>query len=248
VSAADVANADVVIHHALHIALKVGLEQTHEEVDLSAGTAKVILKREGVECEPWKADARGGFRNELDAFGPLLMAEEALEGTMAGPAAVSIHDDGDMLGQALGLERRVNGALLRSQLIDAQGARRVQRTRLYVALAAWKPDARLERKGAMPRLEKGHGSDRPSNGGTLLLGQISHGRSKGAATSTLAQAEMGRNRRNEGQQREALGLVRLWETAADSDSKWAEYDGPEVQAVRRRPMAASRTAPYKRVR
>ena len=52
----------------------------------------------------------------------LLVAQEALERAAAGPAAVAVHDDGDVLGQALRLERRVDGALLRGQLMDAQRA------------------------------------------------------------------------------------------------------------------------------
>jgi hypothetical protein len=60
---------------------------------------------------------------KLHAFRPLLVAEEPLQRAMAGPAAVPVHDDGDVLGQALRLERRVHSALFRGQLMDAQRAR-----------------------------------------------------------------------------------------------------------------------------
>ena len=112
VGAADVADADVVVHHALHVALKVALEQAHEEVDLGARAAQVVFQRKGVKREPGQADARGGFRDQLDALGALLVAEKALERTLAGPAAVAVHDDGHVLGQPLGLQRRIDGALL----------------------------------------------------------------------------------------------------------------------------------------
>jgi len=41
------------------------------------------------------------------------MAEEALQRTVSGPAAVAIHDDGDVLRQALRLQRLINGAFFR---------------------------------------------------------------------------------------------------------------------------------------
>ncbi len=98
VGAADVLHADVVVHHALEVGLKISLEQAHEEVDLGAGAAEVVFQREGVEGEPGKADTRGGFGNQLHAVGALLVAEEALERAVACPTAIAVHDDSDMLG------------------------------------------------------------------------------------------------------------------------------------------------------
>ena len=122
VGAPDVADADVVVHHALHVVLEVGLQQAHQEIDLGARTAKVVFQRERVERQPGQADARSGFGNELDALGSLLMAEKALERTMSGPAAVAVHDDGHVLGQALGFQRRIDGALFGCELMDARRA------------------------------------------------------------------------------------------------------------------------------
>jgi hypothetical protein len=56
------------------------------------------------------------------------------------------------------------------------------------------------------KAQKDRDSGRPGNGGTLRMGQTNPDRSKGAATSTLAQAVMGRNRPNEGSQRNVPGL------------------------------------------
>ena len=101
--AADIADTHVVVHHALQVALEVGLEQAHEEADLGAGTAQIVFQGEGVKSEPGQADARGGFGDQLHAFGALLVAEEALERSLSGPAAVAVHDDGHVLGQPLRL-------------------------------------------------------------------------------------------------------------------------------------------------
>ena len=100
VDAADVGHADVVVVHALDVADEVGPEELHEEVDLGLGAAQIVLEREGVEGEPGKIDAGGGLDDELDGLGTLLVAEEALEGALSGPAAVAVHDDGDVLGDS----------------------------------------------------------------------------------------------------------------------------------------------------
>ena len=68
VGAADVLHAHIVVHHALHVALQVGLEQAHEEVDLGAGAAQAVLKGKGVEREPGQADAGGCFSNQSARF------------------------------------------------------------------------------------------------------------------------------------------------------------------------------------
>ncbi len=98
VGAADVGHADVVVVHALDVADEVALEELHEEADLGLGAAQVVFEREGVEGEPGKIDAGGGLDDVLDGLGALLVAEEALEGAFAGPAAIAVHDDGDVLG------------------------------------------------------------------------------------------------------------------------------------------------------
>ena len=108
VGAADVGHADVVVVHPLDVADEVALEELHEEADLGLGAAQVVFEREGVEGEPGKIDARGGFDDVLNGFGAFLMAEEALEGAFAGPAAIAVHDDGDVLGNFCGVELPVD--------------------------------------------------------------------------------------------------------------------------------------------
>ena len=122
VGAADVGHADVVVVHALDVADEVGLEELHEEADLGLGAAQIVFEREGVEGDPGKVDARGGFDDVLDGLGALLMAEEALEGALAGPAAVAVHDDGDVLRKAREVEGVVDRALLGRELVRPVGA------------------------------------------------------------------------------------------------------------------------------
>src|SRR5579863_1852170 len=62
------------------------------------------------------------------------MAEEALQGTIPGPAAVAVHDDSHMFGQALRFQRRIYGALFRCELMNAQRAWRIQMTCLLLRI------------------------------------------------------------------------------------------------------------------
>jgi len=123
VGAADVSHADVVVVHALDVSDEVALEELHEKADLGLGAAEIVLEREGVEGEPGQVDAGGGLYDELDGLGALLVAEEALEGAFAGPAAIAVHDDGDVLGDFGGIELAVEGLLLRRELVNAAGVR-----------------------------------------------------------------------------------------------------------------------------
>jgi len=107
---------------------------------------------------------------------------------------------------------------------------------------------RLDRNGPWPRHRKDPGSGRPTIGWAFRTEQSSPGRRKGAATSTLAQAVMGRNRFNRTTALRCAQRCGCGNAATLADSKWAENLGSKVQAVRRRPVAASRTAPYSRVR
>ncbi len=115
--AADVGHADVVGVHALDVGDEVGLEELHQEGHFRFRTAQIVFEREGVEGDPGDVDARGGFDDVLDGLGALLVAEEALEGAFAGPAAVAVHDDGDVLREAREIEGVVDRALFGSELV-----------------------------------------------------------------------------------------------------------------------------------
>lgn len=49
------------------------------------------------------------------------MAQKAFEGTFACPAAIAIHNDGDMLRNFGGVELLIDGLLLRGELMKAAG-------------------------------------------------------------------------------------------------------------------------------
>ena len=156
VGAADVGHADVVGVHALDVGDEVALEELHEEADLGLGAAQIVFEREGVEGDPGDVDARGGFDDVLDGFGALLMAEEALEGALAGPAAVAVHDDGDVLREAREVEGVVDRALFGRELVGPVGALigAAGGGVWHVRLAVMRIDDARERGTAMRRIGK----------------------------------------------------------------------------------------------
>ena len=117
--ATDVGHADVVGVHALDVADEVALEELHEEGDFGLGPTQVILDGEGVEGDPRKVDAGGGFYDELNGLGTFLVAKEALEGPFSGPAAIAVHDDGDVLGNSVGVKLAIDELLLGGELMYA---------------------------------------------------------------------------------------------------------------------------------
>ena len=124
--AADIGHADVIVVHALDVADQVRLQKLHQEADFGLGPPQIVLKRKGVERQPGEIDAGGGFDDELDGFGALLVAEETLEGALAGPAAVAVHDDGNVARDAGAVKLIVDGSLVWGELGDPGGKRCVQ--------------------------------------------------------------------------------------------------------------------------
>ncbi len=186
------------------VGLQVALEQAHQEVDLGAGPAQIVFQGKGVKREPGQADAGGGFSNQLHALGALLVAQEALERALPGPAAVAVHDDGHMLGQALGLQRRIDRALFFGQLIDAQRAGWIQRNRLNITFAAQRAGAQGASVIDAGRdcARSGLGASRPKQSPAHQSpsgAKYSDSRSRGVTSSTLAQAPMRCNRPSSGE-------------------------------------------------
>jgi hypothetical protein len=51
----------------------------------------------------------------------LLVAQEALEGALSSPAAITVHDDGDVLGNFVGVELPVDALLLGREFVYPAG-------------------------------------------------------------------------------------------------------------------------------
>jgi hypothetical protein len=79
------------------------------------GRALPILGREGIKCQVFDPLGDTGLADRLDIGRSLLVTLEAWPSALASPAAVAIHDDGDMPGNSLGLGAHSNGNSSRNQ-------------------------------------------------------------------------------------------------------------------------------------
>ena len=105
---------------------EIALQQHHQRADLGGGTLPV-LDGERVEREDFEAEPGGGFDDVADRVDAGAMAFDARQVALAGPAAVAVHDDGDVTRQAIELDlpgQRLFGPARGNplqQLIEAHG-------------------------------------------------------------------------------------------------------------------------------
>ncbi len=109
----DLDEADVLPHEAFAFALDVEDVEIHEALDLVAG-ALPVLEGERIEREDFDADRRGFLDDGADGGGAVAVPEDSREAALLSPAAVAVHDDGDVPGDALGVDigRRPSGSAL----------------------------------------------------------------------------------------------------------------------------------------
>src|SRR5207253_2389740 len=109
VAPADDGEADVLAHDLFAFLDEVLLEERHQEVDFFGGPFP-IFSAEAIEGELFDAEPAtflDGTANAADAF---EVALDAFLAAFLGPAAVAIHDDGDMARQLRGIEPGVGKA------------------------------------------------------------------------------------------------------------------------------------------
>ncbi len=97
--AAEKAHADIVFLEERHLLAKIFAEELHEEFDFGLRTAP-IFDGEGVESERLNVEACTGFDGGAGRLRARAMTGDAWKMTLLGPAAVAVHDDGDMAGKA----------------------------------------------------------------------------------------------------------------------------------------------------
>ena len=78
-------------------------QQAHQEINFRLGTPPV-LHRKRVKSERWNVQARAGFDDHSRGFHSRAMPGHARQVPPLRPAAVAVHDDGDMAGQPLRVE------------------------------------------------------------------------------------------------------------------------------------------------
>ena len=95
---------DVIALHQFQFLLEVGLQQLHQELDFARRTAQEILCREGIKREGRQPDAGGRLSHIAYGFHAALVAGNTWQMATFGPAAVAVHDDGDMFRELVGIQ------------------------------------------------------------------------------------------------------------------------------------------------
>ena len=104
---------DVVPLHAVHCLQQVLLEKRHDGGDLRL-RALPVLRGEGVDREVLDADVLAVRRDAAEGLGSHLVSRGAGQAPLGGPAAIAIHDNGNVTGQVghIHLPRLVHGNVL----------------------------------------------------------------------------------------------------------------------------------------
>ena len=103
IHATHAGEADAVAHDFGKLAAQINAQQPPQHVNLGARTLPVFggesIQRQGLDAQP--AAGFNGVTNSVDTRG---MACGAGQIPLAGPAAVAIHNDGDVRGQAVRID------------------------------------------------------------------------------------------------------------------------------------------------
>ena len=92
--------ANIIFVDSREFAFQIFAEETHQEIHFGLGAAP-IFEREGVESEARELEAGAGFDDFAGGFYSGAVSGDAREMTALRPAAVAVHDDGEVLGEAL---------------------------------------------------------------------------------------------------------------------------------------------------
>ena len=98
--AADDAKADVVAQQRVQLEAQIALEQRHQRRDFRRRTLPV-LDRERVERQDLDAETGRRFDDVADRIDPGAVAFDTRQMALRGPAAVAVHDDGDVPRQTV---------------------------------------------------------------------------------------------------------------------------------------------------
>src|SRR6266849_4958597 len=108
----DVFQTDVVFVERLDFRFEVAAQKAHQEIDFRLRTLLPVFLGEGIERQRRNSDARRGFDRRTYGGDTGAMSGDARHVPAPGPAPVSVHDDGDMLGEARWIEPQVNVTFL----------------------------------------------------------------------------------------------------------------------------------------
>jgi hypothetical protein len=119
-------HADIVALEKRHLFANVFAQELHEEFDFGLGAAPVF-DREGVQGERFDVQASAGLDGGAGGLRAGSVSRDAREVALLGPTAISVHDDGDMAGEAGRIELGKELRLFTGDGAEAVGERRESR-------------------------------------------------------------------------------------------------------------------------
>ena len=109
--ASDNQKTNVIFVDGGKLAFQIFAEEAHQEIDFGLGTAPVF-QRERIQGEVRKLQAGAGLDDFSRGFYSCAVAGYAGQVTALGPAAVAVHDYGDVLRKALQINFIERGSFL----------------------------------------------------------------------------------------------------------------------------------------
>src|SRR5688572_4491951 len=100
---ADHAKADVIAQQRVQLGPQIALEKPHQRADLTGRTLPVLYG-ERIQREYADAETRGGLDRITDGIDAGAVSLDARQMPLRGPAAVAVHDDGDVCREAVELD------------------------------------------------------------------------------------------------------------------------------------------------
>src|SRR3981081_3496560 len=110
--ASDVFQTDIIFVERPDFRFKIAAQKAHQEIDFRLWTLLPVFLGEGIERQRRNSDACRGFDRRTHGGDTGAMSGDARHVPSPGPAPVSVHDDGDMLGKTRWIEPQVNVTFL----------------------------------------------------------------------------------------------------------------------------------------
>jgi hypothetical protein len=101
--ATEEAHTDAIFLYQRHLFAEIFAQELHQKVNFGFGAAPVFYGK-GVESKGFNFEARTGFDSGASRLRADAVAGDARQMTLLRPAAVAVHDYGDMAWQARKIE------------------------------------------------------------------------------------------------------------------------------------------------
>ena len=111
----DIIQPNIILVESRNLFFQIPTQQIHKEIDFASRPALPVFLGKGVEGERRNMDASCSFSGRAHGFDTRAMPGHSGQMPPAGPPAVSVHDDRNVLREPLGIEPKIRLCLLAVQ-------------------------------------------------------------------------------------------------------------------------------------